>query len=157
MKAKSFFLLLVVVIIVSCGGTSEQPLTGDDQVDITANKWLNQVNMHDHFICFEEDGTGWEADIEDNTVQLHSFFSKKSFKYDIDTKKKCIAVTYNKDEKEEIWEYNLKNDGSKMLELNGTPFIDGTKEISQFDSRFLETISDAADGIFQLFQMFQNQ
>ena len=99
MRAKSLFLLLVAIITVSCHNVSEQPLTGDDQVDITANKWLNQVNMHDYFLCFEEDGTGWEADVEDNTAQIHSFFSKRSFNYEIDTKKKRIAVTYNEDKK----------------------------------------------------------
>lgn len=156
MRAKSLFLLLVAIITVSCHNVSEQPLTGDDQVDITANKWLNQVNMHDYFLCFEEDGTGWEADVEDNTAQIHSFFSKRSFNYEIDTKKKRIAVTYNEDKKKVAWKYSLKSDGRKTLELNGVPFIDGTKEISQFDSRFLETISEATDGIIQIIQLFQN-
>lgn len=51
-------LIIVVVanLILACSKESDKPLTGDDIVDITANKWLNQVNNHDLFFCFDADG-----------------------------------------------------------------------------------------------------
>ena len=39
--------MVVANLILACSKESDKPLTGDDIVDITANKWLNQVNNRD--------------------------------------------------------------------------------------------------------------
>lgn len=157
MKTKYFFLLLVIFTLASCNKKSEQSFCGEDNIDITANKWLNQINMQDHFLCFEEDGTGWEAVINDNVDQWHSYFPKKRFSYNIDTKKKVIEITYNKNKQKVVWAYILRNEGKRTLEIEGTEYVDATKELNQFDSRLWDNVNATVETFNEVYKMYQDK
>ena len=136
-------LIIVVVanLILACSKESDKPLTGDDIVDITANKWLNQVKNRDLFFCFAPDGKGWEAEVKNSTTQTHPNLSKKKFTYEIDTIRKTIDATYEKDNLRKVWAYNLTYEDKRILELNGTSYIDATDELNLFFNRFNEITS----------------
>lgn len=72
---KKVILLFSLFCLASCSSGPNQPLTGYDIVDLTTNKWLHQINMRDHFFCFEDNGEGWEAEVANSTQQWHGFFS----------------------------------------------------------------------------------
>lgn len=136
------FLLLLLVNILSCSNDSTKPFTGNDVKDITANKWLHQLNLKDHFLCFDEEGKGWEAEVENSTQQKHPWLSKNKFTFVVDTIQKIIIITYNNSKERKAWAYKMMfEDDRRILQLNGVSYIDGQDEISQFGSRFANELN----------------
>ena len=132
---KSFFQTLAIAVFVSCSAASEQPLTGDDKMDIVANNWMHQINMHDYFIHFDEYDTGWTGEVENSAQQYGLDFPKQEFVYVIDTIAKTIAIMYKETGEEIEWSYRLEYDNKRILYLDDKPYIDAKDEIEVFSSR----------------------
>ncbi len=131
----SIIILFLFVCFVSCIGESSKPFSGNDINDIAANLWMNQVNLKDHFLRFDENGEGWETEVENSSKQWHGWLSKDKFSYTVDTLQKIIIITYKDSKKRKAWSYQMIfEDEKRILELNGIPYIDGQDEINKFGS-----------------------
>ncbi len=62
MKRILFVIMVGITALLSCSSSHDTPLTGNNIVDITANKWY----ASEQFICFDSIGSGWKGDVSTN-------------------------------------------------------------------------------------------
>lgn len=62
MKRILFVIMVGIIALLSCSSSPDALLTGNDIVDITANKWYASEQL----ICFDSIGSGWKVDVSTN-------------------------------------------------------------------------------------------
>lgn len=124
MKRILFVIMVGIIALLSCSSSHDTPLTGNDIVDITANKWY----ASEQFICFDSIGSGWKGDVSTNGAPQHKIdlITQSNFTYSLDTLKKTIKTVSEKDNSPNTYHYRLKYENEKrILELEGVPYTNG--------------------------------
>ena len=146
-------MIVMVTALLSCSSSHDAPLTGNDIVDITANKWY----ASEQFICFDSIGSGWKGDVSTNGDPQHEIYliTQSNFTYSLDTLKKTIKTVNEKDNSSNTYQYQLKYENEKrILELDGMPYTNGD---NIYDAMNLGNIGTVAGSILEIIQEFTQQ
>ncbi|KWW27647.1 MAG: hypothetical protein AUK63_2194 [bacterium P3] len=148
MKRILFVIMVGIAALLSCSSSPDALLTGNDIIDITANKWY----ASEQFICFDSIGNGWKGDVSTNGDPQHEIdlITQSNFTYSLDTLKKTIKTVNEKDNSSITCQYRLKYENEKrILVLDGVPYTNGD---NIYDTMHLGNIGTVAGSILEIIQ-----
>lgn len=148
MKRIIFVIMVGITALLSCSSSPDALLTGNDFVDITANKWY----AFEQFICFDSIGNGWKGDVTTNGDPQHEIdlITQSNFIYSHDTLKKTIKTVSEKDNSSNTYHYRLKYENKKrIMELDGVPYTNGD---NIYDAMNLGNIGTVVGSILEIIQ-----